>query len=655
MRRFYPFLIAFALLALFVLSVQAQGGQGPVVDILGEPEAGPETVAYVSVTDPNVGRTMLDLGPENFEIQVSGDKVDVTSVATEATGVAVVAVIDRGGIARRGDPRIGRAVDLVSTLLISLTIDGSPNADMMGLIGIRGAEAGGLTPTVMLTDHDPNTLSNEFDRLRSEVVPEVTPLYDGIDRAIEWLIENPDTQIQEKLTHRRPVILVFSDGIDQKFSNEAYETLIINKCLDNGILLYAVRMGGGATDEDNLQAMATQTNGRYITHTPETNAETLAFLDDMISQRYSYRLAFPLLKPQNDYRARIRVVNTPIGDGSAETMVTSKLKTPKIVLNPPPETDLTVPYSRTLEGFEERSIPLSVQITYGDDMSRDPAEVAYYANGSVIGSSTSAPNYAIDWDVTGIVTPTDTAQTREFTIIARAIAVYLEAEMVSNAVTVRVTWEKEDLPLVEEIKETGRANWWIIAILIVLIVGLIVLLIMLIRTRGEVAKKMVSRTTGMIGKMTQRLGVAGPAHAKLVITHGSNMGQEYRLSGQITKVGREPQSCDFALYDQFISNPHFSVRQEQGQYFIVDEGSTNGTLLNGAQLPPQQPVPLPPDSLIKAGNTQMQFKRLGGETRRMSADAAPPQAGPSGYAPTMQAGEPQPGQDQHGPTQPWNP
>ena len=71
--------------------------------------------------------------------------------------------MDRGGIARKNDPRMGQAVDLASALLDRLAVDGSPTADMVALIGIRGRDAGGLTPLVPFTDRDPNAIRNEFD------------------------------------------------------------------------------------------------------------------------------------------------------------------------------------------------------------------------------------------------------------------------------------------------------------------------------------------------------------------------------------------------------------------------------------------------------------------------------------------------------------
>jgi hypothetical protein len=148
--------------------------------------------------------------------------------------------------------------------------------------------------------------------------------------------------------------------------------------------------------------------------------------------------------------------------------------------------------------------------------------------------------------------------------------------------------------------------------------------------------------------MTQRLGVGGgaPARGKLVITKGANIGREFKLSTPIVKVGRDPQFSDFALYDQFVSNPHFSIIMEQDQFYIQDEGSTNGTKLNGAPLQHGQRYPVQQDAIIEAGSTQIQFKRLGGTTRRLGA------SGGGGYQQQHASGG-SPGYA--GPTQPAHP
>jgi hypothetical protein len=538
------------------------------------------------------------------------------------------------------DPRIGQAVDLADAFLGMLNVDGSPGADMVGLIGIRDEENGGLTPTQQLTDFDPNAVRNQFDVLRTEVVREKTPLYDGIDEAIEWLTNNADPAVQDKLTHRRPIILVFSDGIDRDYSDKTHETLIVSQAQESDIMIYAIGMEGrGAMDPGSLEALARQTDGAYITHNDESREEVISFLQNIVTQRQAYRVSFPLTLPRGDYDVRVRVTDTPTGAGSDVARVSSRLETPELTLANLPSTEVTVPYSDTYEGFVPTTVRLSVQVDSTDGIPRDPGQVTYLANGKPIGTSSSSPDYPLEWELSTVVTPTTEEQSQSYVIFARAEDPYLESEMTSETAELDVTWEAEDVGLIERILTALLAYWWIILLFILVVIGLGALLLMLQRTRGEMEKRPATPTGQFVPKKTQRMSVPdaqAPARGKIVVLQGPSRGQERRVTTQLIRVGRDQEYSDFPLFDQFVSNPHFSVLEEQGQFYIQDEGSTNKTKLNGTELQPHQRYPLRPDAIIEVGNTKMQFKRLGGETRRLRGGE--PGAGDAGQGP--QQGQP---------------
>lgn len=161
---------------------------------------------------------------------------------------------------------------------------------------------------------------------------------------------------------------------------------------------------------------------------------------------------------------------------------------------------------------------------------------------------------------------------------------------------------------------------WSLLVILALAFALVVFVLLLIRTRGALANKVIQGATGFLKDVTRPLSAASRcAAAKLVIQRGANVGREYALSAQVTKVGRDVQFADFALQDEYISNPHFSIYREGTQFYIMDEGSTNGTLLNGMVLQPRQRVPLAPDTIIELGQTWLQFKQLGLATQSLAA------------------------------------
>jgi hypothetical protein len=128
-----------------------------------------------------------------------------------------------------------------------------------------------------------------------------------------------------------------------------------------------------------------------------------------------------------------------------------------------------------------------------DGAPRDPPEVRYFANGVLIGRSTTPPTFDLTWDMSTVVTPTEEVQSQDYTLAANADDGYLGTGMTSQPVNIHVTWEEKEVPIVEAIVDEGRENWWVIVILIGLAIGLLVLLILLIRTRGELARKVIRK------------------------------------------------------------------------------------------------------------------------------------------------------------------
>jgi len=77
----------------------------------------------------------------------------------------------------------------------------------------------------------------------------------------------------------------------------------------------------------------------------------------------------------------------------------------------------------------------------------------------------------------------------------------------------------------------------------------------------------------------------------------------------------------------------------------VDEGSTNGTRVNGMPIPPHTRILLQPDAIVEVGMTRLQFKRVGGTTRQLQQPgipAAPPAPSYPGPVPPTQTAPPYP-------------
>ena len=70
---------------------------------------------------------------------------------------------------------------------------------------------------------------------------------------------------------------------------------------------------------------------------------------------------------------------------------------------------------------------------------------------------------------------------------------------------------------------------------------------------------------------------------QLVMRQGPTPGLVFDLVGPEISIGRD-MSNDFVINDAEISRNHVLLRLESGTYVVEDQGSTNGTFINGKRL-----------------------------------------------------------------------
>jgi hypothetical protein len=79
----------------------------------------------------------------------------------------------------------------------------------------------------------------------------------------------------------------------------------------------------------------------------------------------------------------------------------------------------------------------------------------------------------------------------------------------------------------------------------------------------------------------------------------------HELADRTVVLGRS-RDCDITLEDPNVSRRHAEVRHEDGAYWIVDLGSTNGVVVNGKRVDRAR---LEPDDAILMGTTELRFER----------------------------------------------
>ena len=78
-----------------------------------------------------------------------------------------------------------------------------------------------------------------------------------------------------------------------------------------------------------------------------------------------------------------------------------------------------------------------------------------------------------------------------------------------------------------------------------------------------------------------RVNADGPA--VLILERGSDAGLTFELGTVVTTAGRNPE-CEIFLDDITVSRKHAAIRHIPQGYEIRDEGSLNGTYVNGERI-----------------------------------------------------------------------
>jgi hypothetical protein len=95
-------------------------------------------------------------------------------------------------------------------------------------------------------------------------------------------------------------------------------------------------------------------------------------------------------------------------------------------------------------------------------------------------------------------------------------------------------------------------------------------------------------------------------YGKLVCLSGPNAGTEYRLSKDLTTIGRSAES-DIMLEDQFASRKHAEVHSVENAYQVRDLNSKNGVIVNGQRLSPGATVWLEDGCEVQFASTLFRF------------------------------------------------
>ena len=90
-----------------------------------------------------------------------------------------------------------------------------------------------------------------------------------------------------------------------------------------------------------------------------------------------------------------------------------------------------------------------------------------------------------------------------------------------------------------------------------------------------------------------------------VINEGPMKGTKFEIHTPLTNVGRGPHN-DVSLQDESVSDSHAKILKREGSWWLVDQGSTNGSYVGGRRVQGEQQLVGAPD--VRFGSIKMMFK-----------------------------------------------
>jgi FHA domain-containing protein len=105
---------------------------------------------------------------------------------------------------------------------------------------------------------------------------------------------------------------------------------------------------------------------------------------------------------------------------------------------------------------------------------------------------------------------------------------------------------------------------------------------------------------------TPRSARSGSGPRRLVVTEGPLRGTIVPLGTSAVLIGRAPSNT-LVLDDDYSSSRHARVFQQDGQWFVEDLGSTNGTYVADQRV--ESAVPLPTGTPVRVGQSVLELQR----------------------------------------------
>ncbi len=98
---------------------------------------------------------------------------------------------------------------------------------------------------------------------------------------------------------------------------------------------------------------------------------------------------------------------------------------------------------------------------------------------------------------------------------------------------------------------------------------------------------------------------SAPAETLATLSTGSLWGKEFRIERPVASIGRGEHN-DVRIADESVSTSHATLLRKGDKWFVLDLGSSNGTVVDGYRVAGEREVP--PGGVLKLGNVKLTFR-----------------------------------------------
>lgn len=600
--RIIPLILALLLLTPAV-------AQEPVAELI---VVSADTATFPIITLQLSARDALGNGLTNLDglqLTEGGRPVETFEIGTQSKGVDVIFVIDANdeidGIDLIGD---------VSRLAkVRIAIANFANQQM--------SRADQDRISIIVPDDDgaryliedgtvPADVTDAIGAYTPEEFPESTPLQSMLQTALDQVAtREPGGRYQ--------AIVLFTDG-GQLADQLDYDALMALAENSNAVIFAAI-LGGVASDNEvaNVSGLTTPTGGSSV-HMPRTDR-----LDPLFAAIASNRVVNTVR-----YRSRIagdgdRTLDLALGAAAATYPVAVTVLPPVVDLS---ETDdLLVAGNGEVDTTEPTRI--TARVTWPDGFVRSLLSVKLFVDG-VEQTVTRPPvldplgKLTLDWDATDIAPGSHTFAvelTDELGLSARSDSAERTVQIGPVVTAIPPTPTPEPVPTAtptpleiglaalqdNRTQSSIRIGMFIIAVLLLLIV------LWRWRRRRVAADRGVTPSAPVVAETPPTAAPAAAATTTYVYFEPIRNADEYdgpiAITRELTTIGRDRHHASLVFDHETVGRYHARLLFSGGQFWIYDEGTPNGTVVNGQRIA-LEPQALQDGDLVQLGRVRLRFR-----------------------------------------------